>query len=593
MPYPASGDPRKRPRKSRGWQNNSADFETTTDPDDCRVWSWGFVNVATPDQAHIIRGRSIDEFIRYICTHNSRTYFHNLKFDGRFLVDWLLRNDYTHAQDNGPLPPKWFHTLINDTGAFYSVTVKWENGNTTEFRDSYKKIPLPVSRIPEAYKLETSKGEIDYHKERPIGYWPSEDEWDYLDRDILIVAEALRQTLEAGMKKLTVASDALTEYKALIGDKMFRRRFPVLDFEMDMEIRRAYRGGFTYVADRFRGKRMGCGVVLDVNSLYPSVMYNEVLPFGEPVPFSDAPEFDPDYPLSIFSVTFTAKLKPGHIPCIQIKSSTMFNETEYLKSVDEPTTLMMTNIDFALYQDHYDMQVLAYNGGWKFHGARGMFDAYIDKWSTIKVNSVGGMREIAKLYLNSLYGKFVSRPVIKSKYPVLSEETNTVRLVSGPEERVEPVYTPVGVFITSYARNLTIRAGQDNYDVFAYADTDSLHLLTPDVPESLDVHETRMGAWKLENRFFESYYVRPKAYLERINETNVHKDTCEENCAIRHDFKNAWAGLPQEISSSMTFDDLVEGRVMHGKLIPKAVPGGMVLKDVPYELKDLQHVETV
>ncbi len=65
----------------------------------------------------------------------------------------------------------------------------------------------------------------------------------------------------------------------------------------------------------------------------------------------------------------------------------------------------------------------------------------------------------------------------------------------------EPIYTAAGVFITSHARALTIRAAQASYDVFAYADTDSLHLLTDTVPDGIDVDPVRMGAGKFEYAF--------------------------------------------------------------------------------------------
>lgn len=453
-------------------------------------------------------------------------------------------------------------------GKFYSITVRWNNGHHTEFRDSLKKLPMSVSRIAQAFKLEQGKGEIDYDAYRPVGHVITEQEADYLRRDVVIVAEAMQEVLASGMTKLTVASDSLAEYKRLTGAKHFTRLFPVLNDDMDAEIRRAYRGGFTYADDRFSKRRVGAGLVLDVNSLYPSVMKNRPLPWGEPEYVDGRVEPTDKRPLTIFSVTFTATIKPDHIPCIQIKGSSMFQGTEYLKEVSEPTTLMVTNVDWALYNDHYDIDVLAYGGGWRFHAAEGMFDRYIDKWSKVKETETGGKREIAKLHLNSLYGKFASNPNVTSKIPVL--ENGAVKLVRGEDETRPPVYTAVGVFITSFARDLTIRAAQANYSTFAYADTDSLHLLTTEVPDAIDVHPTRIGAWKLEYHFAEAFYVRPKAYLER------HHDGT---------YTNRMAGVPESVSRTLTFDDLVDGKILHGKLSPKSVPGGVILKDVPFELK--------
>lgn len=556
-----------------------ADFETTTDPNDCRVWGWGLASTIHPDSVEI--DHTIEEFIDRISFENSITYFHNLKFDGMFIIDYLLNNDFFHVQTNtNSIGPGSFKSLISDMGKFYSLTVRWNNGHYTEFRDSLKKLPMSVARIAKAFKQDEAKGEIDYDKPRPVGYKMTDEERDYLRRDVSIVANAMKETIDDGMKRLTVASDALYEYRKIVTKETFKNMFPQFTDAMDAEIRRAYRGGFTIADKRYRGKMLECGgIVLDVNSLYPYVMKEFTLPYGEPVFVDGYVEHDDFRPLSVFSVTFTAKIKPDHIPCIQIKGSSLFHETEYLTEIEEPTTLMVTNVDWALYNDHYDIQVLAYGGGWKFRATAGMFDGYIDKWAAVKESATGGKREIAKLYLNSLYGKFASNPNVTSKYPVLKD--GVVKLVRGQDEKRPPVYTAVGVFITSYARDLTIRAAQANYEVFAYADTDSLHLLTEQVPETIDIHPTRMGAWKHEYNFDASFYIRPKAYLEHHSQSCPCKE-CKDDGPH---FTNRIAGLPEAISERMTFNDVKHGNILHGKLTPKAVPGGVVLVDTPYELK--------
>lgn len=573
-------------RSKKARVNIMADFETTTKREDCRVWAWGATDIMQDNP--VDDGIDLDSFIEYISERNSNTYFHNLKFDGEFIIAWLLKNGYEHACKDDRGIPGLFKTLISDMGQMYSITVYWENGKTTEFRDSFKKLPMTIRRVAISFNLGLGKGELDYEAERPVGHILTDDERDYLHRDVKIAAQAMRQVLNSGMTKLTVASDSLAEFKRLSG-KMFDKFFPVLSYDMDTEIRRAYRGGFTYADKRFTGKINGAGIVLDVNSLYPSVMRNEVIPWGMPVYVKGKVEPTEDYPLTIFSVTFTAKLKKDHIPCIQIKGSSIFIPTQYLEEIDEPTTLMMTNVDWELYNEQYDIDVYEWGGGWRFHGAAGMFNTYIDKWAKVKETSSDGLREIAKLHLNSLYGKFASNPNVSSNIPYL--DNGVVKYKKGEDELRPPVYTAAGVFITSYARALTIRAAQDNYDVFAYADTDSLHLLTgggkESIPANIDVHPTRMGAWKFEYAFDRSYYIRPKAYLEHLPdvEPDAHTKHCPEQCAMDHSYVNRIAGLPEQISGSITHEDLTGDLVLHGKLRPVRVVGGIVLENTPFELK--------
>jgi len=523
-------------------------------------------------------GTDIDSFIERISQHNSNCYFHNLKFDGHFILDWLFRHEYIHVISDTIKRSGRFKSLISDMGKFYSLTVKWENGHTTEFRDSLKKFSpnMSVERLAKTFQLGEVKGEIDYDAPRPVGHVLTDEERDYLRRDVSIVAQAMKVVLDNNMKKLTIGSDSLHEYKQITGLHKFESLFPVLSEAMDSEIRRAYRGGFTYRDERFGGRLVGPGIVFDVNSLYPAMMKNRPLPYGEPIFVEGLPVATATRPLSIFSVTFTAKIKPNHIPCIQIKGHSIFAETEYLREIKEPTSLMVTNVDWELYKEHYDIDVLSYEGGWLFKAAYGMFDEYIDKWSKIKAESKGGQREIAKLHLNSLYGKFASNPHISSKIPVL--EDNKVKFKRGDDELRNPVYTAVGVFITSYGRDVTIRSAQQNYDRFAYADTDSIHLIGKEVPTNIEVHKSNLGAWKKEFEFEKAFYIRPKAYIEKPYAEYVDNESV-------HEYVVHIAGLPDKVTRNITFDDMIDHKVFHGKMIPRSVPGGVILIDVPFELK--------
>lgn len=549
-----------------------ADFETTTRADDCRVWGWGLVNVERAESAwDVEQGTDIESFLERIAEMPAIIYFHNLRFDGMFIFDYLLRNGFTWTDDN----PRngHFTSLISNMGAFYTITVQWMNGKRTEFRDSAKLFPnMSVSAIAKTFALPEQKGEIDYHSPRPVGHVLTMEERTYIAYDVLIVAKALVVQFAAGMTKLTVGANALHEFKTLTGKKVFERLFPVLPETMDAEIRAAYRGGWALADERFRGKITGPGIVYDVNSLYPSVMYNELLPYGEPIFHHGLPVATKSHPLFIVSITFTATLKPGHIPCIQVKGSSRFTATEYQTVIAEPVTLTCTNVDLALWRDHYDLDVHSYNGGWSFHGIRGLFKEYIDKWMKVKMVSTGGMRLLAKIMLNSLYGKFATNPNVTGKYPVLDPETDAVKLTMGKDELRDPVYTAMGVFITAYARDITIRAAQQNYDSFAYADTDSLHLLLLDDPNTLDIDPHKLGAWKREYAFDAGLFVRAKTYTERLF----------DGTHVTH-----IAGLPTRIADQLTFDDFAGGRKFDGKLVPTRVPGGVVLKDVGFTMPDL------
>lgn len=545
-----------------------ADFETTTDKNDVRVWAVCAVDIETTETVHI--GNSIDGFMQWLSTRNTVCYFHNLKFDGEFILHYLLTHGFTYADTRRE---RTFETLITDDGIFYSITVYFKKANKkynkVTFYDSLKKLPFKVSVISKAFELEDEKLEIDYDAPRPVGHELTEEEKRYIVNDCRIVAQALKIQMEQGLTKMTNASDAMNGFKSIISKKQFERLFPVLPVELDADIRRAYKGGYVYLNPKHRNRRGLQGITLDVNSLYPSVMYYSLLPYGYPIYFDGEPEPDETHPLFIVRLSCEFEIKPGHLPTIQLKNNRAFIETEYLSdSNGEIVELTLTNVDLKLFLEHYDVYNLDYQCGWKFKGATGMFKDYIDHWMHIKETTTGALRQLAKLMLNSLYGKFATNPKARKKIPVL-DETGTVRYILDEPELREPVYTAMGAFITAYAREKTIRSGQAVFDRFIYADTDSLHLIGQEPPEGLEIHPTHLGAWKNEGCFEDSKFLRAKTYMETVDGKT--KVTC--------------AGMPDNVKELVTYDNFHPGSTFGGKLMPRRYPGGIVLEKTTFTIK--------
>ena len=161
---------RRRSNGQRGSKSDwVADFETTTDPLDCRVWAWGIKDIFDEDTFEY--GTSMGGFVTRLSRMNARVYFHNLGFDGRFILDWLLKDGFTHRTgERVRLRNKEFSSLISGDGKFYSISVRWQTGCTTEFRDSLKKLPMSVARVAKSFNMEIAKGHIDYDAPRPVTY---------------------------------------------------------------------------------------------------------------------------------------------------------------------------------------------------------------------------------------------------------------------------------------------------------------------------------------------------------------------------------------------------------------------------------------
>ena len=71
----------------------TADFETTTDETDCRVWAFAVCDVDSPEDYLV--GNSIEGFMEWCRQHaNCELYFHNLGFDGAFILDYLEKHGW-------------------------------------------------------------------------------------------------------------------------------------------------------------------------------------------------------------------------------------------------------------------------------------------------------------------------------------------------------------------------------------------------------------------------------------------------------------------------------------------------------------------
>ena len=593
----------------------SADFETTTDKNDCRVWAYALANIENPKE--FLYGNSIEDFLE-LCANEKENYtlfFFNLKFDASFILAEILKQGYTRVDSAKERKSKTFTTLITDRGAFYVIEiffeVKGHHTNKVKILDAMKIFPnFSVERLAEGFGLPISKLELDYRQKREIGHELTEHEINYIRNDVEIVAWALKAMFDKGLTKMTIASNAMTDFKSRCPN--FKKYFPELPLEVDKSIRASYKGGFTYLNKKYVGKETGSGITLDVNSLYPSVMKLMPMPIGKPMYYEGKYEEDEHYPFYIQTITCMFKLKPHKIPCVQIKNTMSFIPNEYLEdSKGKLVTITLTKPDLELLFKQYDVTNLYYEAGWKFKIAEHIFDDYIDYWTKEKIEaSKEGnkpRRQIAKLLLNSLYGRFGISPHARQKAPYIDEDGN-LSYYDLPEETKKALYIPVASYITSFARTKTVLASQAvrdyslkkyGTDKYFYSDTDSIKCGLTDedltnLKDVIEIDDYKLGAWALEEHFDRFLGLRQKCYItESDGKTHV-----------------TVAGLPHYLAPLVTFENFKQGfttagltlemmkeqarkngateeeiKKLHHKLRYTYVNGGVILEDTDFTIK--------
>lgn len=554
----------------------AADFETDASHEDYTyVWAWGIAGINNKTESY---GTEIATFIEYINTlpNKSTIWFHNLKFDGNFITEYLLTNkfyynnkeiEFAYGKHNG----FYIETLISDLGQWYKITIGLPD-KEIHIQNSLLKIPFSIDAIAKSLGLQ-SKGKIDYKARREEGGELSQEDLEYLMGDVYILRDALKLLYyDNKLYGMTIGSDCLAHFKEMAGKKKFESFFPVLDLDVDSDIRKAYRGGYCYKNPSI--KETGRGVTYDYNSMYPSVMHSQSAysyPCGKPVKFNGCYVKDDLHPLFIQKLRVTFRLKSGYVPTIQIKNNPRFIGNEYLTEAED-VELTLTSVDLKLFLEHYEILCVEWLGGYKFNSCYGVFDKYINYWydkkenATITGNKV--VRMLAKLFLNNLYGKFAKNPENPVKQPT-SVENDMVKY-SIKEETGKGLYIPVGCFVTAYARLELITAIQNNYDRFVYCDTDSIHLLGTDEPSNIKIHDTSLGAWKLENNFTEGKFIRQKTYAEKLPDGQWDIKCC---------------GCPDYLKKKINIEDFDIGLEVHGKLMPKRVRGGVILRETTFKIK--------
>lgn len=646
-----------KPRKNRYFVG---DFETTVyeGQEHTEVWASASVELFT-EEVHIFH--SIGEQFEYFLSLNSNIvcYYHNLKFDGAFWLSYLLIDlgfeqaivegktiDENHWLKNKDMKNKSVSYSISNMGQWYRITIKINN-KIIELRDSLKLLPFSVKRIGESFATKHKKLDMEYKGFRYAGCHITDEEKQYIGNDVMVIKEALEIMFTGGHKKLTIGSCCLAEYKALLGHKTYTAYFPNLcDFKIpksaygaenaDEYIRYAYHGGWCYCARGKENKVYKGGVTLDVNSLYPSVMSSESnnrYPIGYPTFWKG--NLIPKEALNENNFFFIRirtrfKIKPNKLPFIQIKSTLLYKATEMLETSDvysrkdgkyhskvindagevytPKVTLTLTMMDYDLLKAHYNLYETEILDGCYFNSAIGIFDSYINKYKEIKLKSTGAQRELAKLFLNNLYGKMASSTNSSFKVAYIKDDKSIgFYTVTANDKAVG--YIPVGAAITSYARNFTIKAAQMNYygkdnRGFIYADTDSIHCdLTPDEIRGVEIHDKDFCKWKIEGEWDNGLFVRQKTYIEHIVKINgkelekphyiVKCAGMPERCKQLFLASMGESEAPDKLNleeqefllEKRRLEDFKIGLIVPGKLLPRRIHGGVVLKDTTYEMR--------
>lgn len=638
----------------------AADFETTVFDNQERTDVWSAAIVPFYSEEVEVYGR-IEDFWERVKSYkeNIVIYFHNLKFDGSFLIYFLqfgcqykLALEDGHWKKPNKMENKEMQYSISNKGVFYNLQIKL-NGKIIEFRDSAKLMPMSLADIGKSFKTKHQKLDMEYKGYRYPGCPISYEEMEYIKNDVLVLREALEIMFHEGHNKLTIGSCCMSEFKKTVNvmsNKEFYWKYPELDKNILTEkyggvteydyIHKSYKGAWCYVVKGCENKIYKNGLTADVNSLYPYVMHSmsgNKYPYGKPSWWHGnyIPKIAKDEN-HVYFVRIKTRfyLKPGKLPCIQIKGNYLYPPREWLESSDilnrrtgnyhssytdvdgvekSGVELTLTFADLELIKEQYTLVDFEILDGCYFRAVAGQFDEYIDYYREIKENSSGARRTIAKLFSNNLYGKFSTTDDSSFKVAYLKEDGSLgYDIVEEHEKHVG--YIPIGSLVTSYARCYTIRKAQANFygadkRGFKYADTDSIHCdLELEELVDIPINSKVYGQFKIETNWDKAIFVRAKRYIEHVYRENLlacepyYNITCAgmgkrpkkllsmnfsgiyrkykspEEDGYKNDEEKEFLEVPRKL------EDFKKGLKIPSNLKAYNIPGGILLKETLFTL---------
>lgn len=607
-------------KKNKKYNNSdfyllAADFETTTifeenlerDINNKKLVTWlnCFVDIRKCyDMQEYRISTSTEEFFNQVHkqieqqdNHDVIIYFHNLKFDGSYILNYFNEKGIE------------FDTFINDMGQWYSITYHYKDYKIV-IRDSLKILNFSIKQIGKDMLKTVEKGITPLTEEKiSLDICYKKGYVDYVIRDVEILAKALNKMIfEQGFEKFTASSQALATYKDMISFPYFLKLFPPL--KNDEIIRMGYRGGWTFANPVYQNKEIKGNInVYDKNSMYPAIMLNYKLPTGKPRKIEyeytrekhDIIFKEFDSCCYVYNINVAFDIKDNHLPSIQIKigNKEYFKNDEYFKEKilsnkdilfmldktqrDYLTTsqghyfnITLTNYDLDLMKRQYDFDILENSKviKYEFSAKKGLFDKYINLYKERKIEGkkIGNavMTQDAKLKLNSLYGKFGTKKLIQEKQVYFEDDVlkfkNDLELTE-----TTGVYVPLAMFVTSIGRWEIINNAQDNYNHFLYSDTDSLHLLDEGQEIKLNIDDYKFGDWKIEEQATRGKYLRAKLYIEELIDGSL---------SVRG------AGMTDEIKKQVTFDNFKLGATFKGKRATKQIKGGVLIYTTTFSIKE-------
>ena len=347
----------------------------------------------------------------------------------------------------------------------------------------------------------------------------------------------------------------------------------------------ARNGGLLYKNNEYVNELVHNVTYVDINSSYPNVMKNNLLPYGQAHQFNGNPE---DLNLKentwflVRVLLSDITLKPGKFPYLGYNR---INRIHHHGQVDKITAYegrgqvyntkpgyvyetVVTRDEIALIKDCYDLKIQYLDGQWHY-AKKGLFANFVNKYYEIKKNATGSAREQAKLFINMSYGML--------NVSIFEKKVDNKGIIDWKKSMFnvyKETYAPAGLAILFGARVNLGKSLSMNAENVLYCDTDSM--IVKDAPKGITISK-ELGDWKVEESnvdfkcvAFKTYMIGNKAVTAGVpaeyninttmddfhpdNVINVMRYSSNENGIYTYEFKYTFGGLLPEIEGNYIYE---------------------------------------
>jgi len=377
----------------------------------------------------------------------------------------------------------------------------------TKFYDSFNIFPYSLKNIGKSLGIE--KKEIDYNLTNAThtGQITNENK-EYCKNDCLIIYKALKKLFElTGIIKPTIASISINYFRA----KYLKFNFEFNDF-LCLKFFQSYYGG--RCESFFIGK---ChGFKYDINSLYPFIMKNVKIPNPLKLKESTKSQLNIKFLLSKLKysggqATIKVRHKKTHIGFLPLK----YNNKLIFPSGEFTGTWIFNEILFAIQNNAIEI-IEIYSIIYSDFFIENFFSDYINDNYNARLKSEGIYKDLYKLLMNNLYGKFSQRITTENEYfekipidyinkliiegkkfnIITFNKTRSDCFIQLEKKQSEFTYNTIpiiGSYITALARLELLKYMLKHQSELLYVDTDSIF-----VTKELNYNSTVLGEFKKE-----------------------------------------------------------------------------------------------